>query len=832
MKIMIKCFLSHSSKDKKSFVKVVAEKVGIANCIYDEYTFEEGMRPLDEIMKGLNESDLFVIFISETALNSDWVQLEITEAKKLFDSKKIYRIFPLVIDEKVHYTDSRIPDWMRDEYNLKNISRPVIAARRIRQRLREISWKIHPDLKKKNQIFVGRNSLINDFEERIDDFDLLKPTCIIASGVPSIGRRSLIEHCSVKTNLFDDTYRPPYIYLNSEESIEDLILKIYDLGFSKEQNLSDFMSKTVQDKIKLSIDLTADIHKSKEVIFIIDNGCIITFEREICDWFVEIIDAIGHSELLTFCVISRFRPNFRQTRNLDNLYCINVPELNYKERKGLLKRYSISEGLELSKDDLNYFSKLLSGYPEQVYFVVHEIQDEGLEFAKKNTYLIVEYNTLKVQILLKKWDDDEEVIEFLRLLSEFDFISHELVYQIVGHEDVYIKAIESFRGLSVVELIGANKEYIRVVDNVRDYIKRQRINLKKEYATKLDEHVKGFLDTYKNEEKDLSDFLYSLKTGLKNGAPIDEKYLIPSHFLKTIKELYDQERKYNEVVILADRVINSNQYLDLSFLRNVRYYLCLALARLRDPRCVQEAHAFTGPQLNFILGFYYRLKGRYSDAIVKLNAALDARPEFARARRELVLVYQYIGEYELAFELAKRNYENDKANPYHIQAYLNCLLKDIEGRAKNLAIIESLLSTLENIQSDTSHEMYLTARAEFLAFHLGREADAIDHINEAKRLYPDVIYPRLMQFDIYLRFNNSTGMKEVLSEIEKMIESGSYFFNSYIRRKCIYTAKIDGYNAATSMMEKYLSNYTDRAKERFEGILYNCSLNKNDNCAI
>lgn len=829
---MVKCFLSHSSVDKKSYVEIVAKNVGLSNCVYDKYTFEGGMRPLDEILKGLHESQLFVVFISESALQSDWVKYELATAKKMQQENIVNRIFPLIIDDKINYSDHRIPRWMRDEYNLKYVSRPVIAAKRIRERLTEISWKTHPNLKYKKKLFVGRNSLINEFEERIDDFDLRKPGCIIASGVSSIGRRSLLEHCIDKAKLFGESYRPTYIYLDSQESIEDLIVKIYDLGFSKERDLSNFMSIKVKDKVKTAIGLTDDIHKAKEVVFIIDNGCIVTYDRAVCRWFVDIVNSTSKSELLTFCVVSRFRPDPRQIRNLNSFFYIGVPELSYKERKGLLGRYSTLEGLDLSKDDLKYFSNLLSGYPEQIFFVVHQILDEGLDAAKKDTDLIVDYNSKKVQIILKKWDDDEQIIEFLRLLSEFDFISHELVYEIVGEDDTYKKAMQAFRGLSIVELIGANREYVRVVDNVRDYVKRQKISLKKDYIIKLNSHVKKFLKTYKNEEKDLSDFLFSMQSALKKGMDIDEKYLIPSHFLKTIKTLYDQEKKYSEVVSLSDRVLNRHQYMDISFTRNVRYYLCLALARQRDPRCTKEAHAFSGSQLNFLLGFYYRLKGRYSEAINKLQEALNERSEFARARRELVLVYQYIGEFQLAHVLAKQNYENDKSNPYHIQAYLNCLLKDHEEKEKNSKLIKFLLVALENIPSDTSHEMYLTAMAEFLAFHLNRQESAIDIVLEAKQLYPYKIYPVLMHFDICLKFNDIDGLERVLSEIENLIDKKSYYFNSLVRRKCILVSKKEGYPSATRLMEKYLSNYTERAKDRFQGILYNCSKGIEMDCII
>lgn len=59
---MIKAFLSHSSSDKDSYVRNVANWLQKDNIIYDEYTFEEGEKPLDEIINGLNKSEIFVLF--------------------------------------------------------------------------------------------------------------------------------------------------------------------------------------------------------------------------------------------------------------------------------------------------------------------------------------------------------------------------------------------------------------------------------------------------------------------------------------------------------------------------------------------------------------------------------------------------------------------------------------------------------------------------------------------------------------------------------------------------------------------------------------------------
>ena len=121
---MIKCFLSHSSKDKDNYVRIVAEKLGAHNIIYDEYSFEEGMPTLDEIIKGLSQVQLFVIFLSDKSLNSSWVKKELSEARTRLNNKTIKRIYPIVIDRNINYSDPRIPKWMKDEYNLKLVTSP------------------------------------------------------------------------------------------------------------------------------------------------------------------------------------------------------------------------------------------------------------------------------------------------------------------------------------------------------------------------------------------------------------------------------------------------------------------------------------------------------------------------------------------------------------------------------------------------------------------------------------------------------------------------------------------------------------------------------------
>ena len=135
---MLKAFLSHSSK-QKGYVEVVAKILGKTNIIFDKWTFEEGGKTIEEILQGLSETEVFVYFISNEALNSKWVTTEIDKAYEYLRDGKIKKLYPIIIDENIKYDDPRIPEWIQESYNLKYISKPTKAAERIKQKLKTLA---------------------------------------------------------------------------------------------------------------------------------------------------------------------------------------------------------------------------------------------------------------------------------------------------------------------------------------------------------------------------------------------------------------------------------------------------------------------------------------------------------------------------------------------------------------------------------------------------------------------------------------------------------------------------------------------------------------------
>ena len=51
--------------------------------------------------------------------------------------------------------------------------------------------------------------------------------------------------------------------------------------------------------------------------------------------------------------------------------------------------------------------------------------------------------------------------------------------------------------------------------------------------------------------------------------------------------------------------------------------LCLSLAKKKDSRMLKEVQNIRGDEHTFLLGFYYRLSGRYQEALEKFNKIVE-----------------------------------------------------------------------------------------------------------------------------------------------------------------------------------------------------------------
>lgn len=135
----IKIFISHSSDDK-DIVHQVVEKLGKNGILVDEYVFETGERTEEEIDIAIKKSGVFCLLISQSSMNKDWVKREIVKVKSIIDDGGNIKFLPLIIDEAINHSYKPIPQWIRDEYNLRErFSHPTFLARKIEEELNKLS---------------------------------------------------------------------------------------------------------------------------------------------------------------------------------------------------------------------------------------------------------------------------------------------------------------------------------------------------------------------------------------------------------------------------------------------------------------------------------------------------------------------------------------------------------------------------------------------------------------------------------------------------------------------------------------------------------------------
>lgn len=155
-----KAFVSHSSIDKALLGEVIS-LVSAARWEIDSLTFEEGKTSADQILQSMTRSNLFVLFASKNALESNWVQSEMDVAQQLYFKKNIIGLLVLIIDD----IDSKdLPDWLRAHVfaRTKNLIR---IANLIRARLMQLD-----SLRGIAQRpFVSRKNLRSEIENKLSD---------------------------------------------------------------------------------------------------------------------------------------------------------------------------------------------------------------------------------------------------------------------------------------------------------------------------------------------------------------------------------------------------------------------------------------------------------------------------------------------------------------------------------------------------------------------------------------------------------------------------------------------------------------------------------------
>ena len=253
--------------------------------------------------------------------------------------------------------------------------------------------------------------------------------------------------------------------------------------------------------------------------------------------------------------------------------------------------------------------------------------------------------------------------------------------------------------------------------------------------------------------------------------------------------------------------------MDRRIVFEIRYLLCLALAKLRKERFKDEVKRIDGADHEFLFGFYYRQIGRFDKALERINRSLKLRENFSKAKREKVQIFIGMQDYESALELARLNYENYKDNPYHIQAYFTCVIKS-DNIEKKKGILKELIKNMESIGSKLSRELTLRFKAQYAAFIENDYDKAISYVDQAIEMNESIHYARLAKFDIAERFDDIEMMQEIVDYFRK-VELKQRYHDNIVCMDSLIKAKKGDCAGAIEYFKMNIKNYTEEAKDRF-----------------
>lgn len=783
---MEKIFLSHSSSNK-DYVRPIFDYFGKDRSVFDEMTFEYGMKTLDEIFAGIDASDIFVIFISDDSLNSEWVSEELTYAEQKLhnDSKRLAQIFPIIIDKSVQYSDERIPQFLKngfDSYNLRHISNYKIACKKIESQLVKLKMNMDYEFNNKINFFYGRELEKKKFRDSFDSYDENghhKTTkCLIVSGIEGIGRKAYARDVLKTSEIMEKYYFPLSLTLTQSDDITDLIIKICDLGISEYSITEIIALKTMDERIDVLADLLNQLQELHEYIFVDDDRCLVK-PTGIVYWMEKALERIRPS--IVAVIITRIHLDFYRYNKSKDLFCIALYELSKSESAGLLRGYSKMRGLPFQSDDIEFFSNILTGYPPQVTYCADLAVSEGsIQYVKDNSYKIADFpkaNSAKMLDMAIDKKHQTEYTGFLALLSYMNTTPLTLINYIINKNPLYKEILNTLKLHSLCSYSGNSGEYVKLSTVIADYIQRSNFALSDEIKGILNENIDNFNKNIDNpaylDYLTFAEFVYYVKENLKAGKKVPEKFLYSTIYVKSIIELYNCKKFDRVIEIIRNMQDNTTfAFLDKEVQKVVQFYYCSSLARKKMPEFESNVTYFKDNKLyqeyNFLKGFNYRLRGQYNLAEQSYLRVLHDKPQHDKARRELVIIYTNLQQYDTALDLAEQNYRDCPENIYQIQAYFDCLIHNSPLSGQQLKDIENMINASRIIAKTKMTEMYYQMEAKYAAFLENDIRKAIEILQEGLETFPYSFYLNKDYFDICRKGHDKLGMEKAMKALREV----------------------------------------------------------------
>lgn len=775
----MKAFLSHSSKDK-AFVGSVASAIGRTLIEYDEWTLEYTLNT-DAIRRALARSDLFVLFLSNTSVNSAYVAEEIRAALERRGAGLLKQVLIFAIDATSYRA---LPGWLREVNIVQQLTSPKACARKIQSRLLELGAQDD----RNSSLYLGREDEEKALRKAISVPPKNTPISIHAVGHHGIGRKTFVRNSLSK---FYPRYYDVFveISLSDFQGIEDLYRALYELhvASSLEEMIRDykaFAELAEPEQIRAITEIINEMAERGEFILVNDDDGVYNDEGDYHSHIKKILAELQSQQRPVIGFIqTRMMPLSRRTQNPRSYHTFLKPlkDADVRELLGLSMQQL---GIDYTTEDVNRICDHLDGHPYNVRFALQFISDYGIQALVNDPSDLIEWKQRRAEDFLKRIKFSQLEVDLIAILYEYRYVATEMLLAIVKADLAEIA--KSLRRLEEFCCVERREPYYHLSAPIREAIRRdKRFDKTPEWLRVTSNIICGIIKDYQNDDAINIPILSSALTAIAQGAVAPKNLsalILPSHLLQIAKDCYDRGRR-PECLEFCRRAYSMKNRLANDVKTEVLRLWGLSAVRLNDQTefnyALSELKTLPGKPAQriryFLEGFNARIKGLLDAAEHKFRKAWELSPDNQSVNRELASLYCKQKRYNDAEAHARSVYRIAPTNPYSIDILAETLLgKLYQGLPIDASELNRLFDELR-IYGDAPGSSFYQMRDAQRKWKDKDFGGALKSVAKAIERTPSLVSAYFLRADVHLSLGNVVSAERDLKEINELLDRAGGF---------------------------------------------------------
>lgn len=814
---MSRAFLSHSSFDK-DFVATVYDQLGAGRCHFDAKTFPKNTDLAMQIRDGIEDCDVYVLFLSAAAIGSDWVQAELDVAREMRSRWKVRSVMVFQLDDTKWDV---LPAWAH-RHVVSCPPSPHQVALRIADEVRRLDGGAIT--------CYGRDDDVRRAVALISEAESM-PAYLYFSGPNGIGRRTFAAEIY-------RSYFPHVAKTNIEITVDQLddLLDIYRraLAYSSnwrardyKQAISDFICLTPGERAKILADLLRNISTSFAQVVVVNVGTsALTEEGKPQAWFVALTNHLLAADYPYVWFVSQ---RFLSGTNLRNGLFFAVEQLSDEWSRFLFKVLIQKHQIKIpSRDEQSLIESSIAGHPGLIVLVANYLRTNP-QYKPNRTHnnIVRMINDITQDLLAGFVSGNQDRAKSIALFAEANILSYADIQRVSTSWIEFEEATSSLLDSGLLIRLGSDYTLVGYIGRAAEA-----------YGNKYKSELAGVRRVLLEEIESIGEDSFlpiklldaRIVEHILENKPIAgylSGLIMPSQQIRAAKRRYDSQ-DYTASLKLAREAYA--QFEKLSDNGRREAWRLIGLSGINAP----DSSAFDF----FRTEYPKQKKGAHTDAIFHfgnglrcrrdgdLRRALDwyakipTRHADSHVYRELAYIYAFERSFDEAQRCITKAHELAFGNPYILDVLAVVLLERYKTERRSVSIqdIDTCLDQLREADERDDTKFY-DVRAKMREAILNDDLGSLHELFTRRRSLPLAAKVSLLSMlslkDRDLQFNELRG------ELTKILrEKRNPLAEIEIARIDIeHMCMKNHFSDAVALLFKYRDRFTQKCVEDLERLL-------------